>query len=49
MPPNDYNYSVMIVFYDGFETISNGGTVHDDNSIVDSQIIYWKPINKDKT
>jgi hypothetical protein len=28
-PPNDYNYTCIVVFNDGYETKSDGGTVHD--------------------
>lgn len=28
-PPNDYDYKCIIVFKDGYESISDGGTVHD--------------------
>lgn len=40
-PPNDYDYPCVIVFTDGKESLSDGGTVHDCCS--KSRIAYgWR-------
>lgn len=43
-PPNDYNYRCIIVFNDGYETNSDGGSVHD--TCVKSKIAYgWRRLS----
>ena len=39
MPPNDYDYKILVQFSDGYITISDGGTVWDDE-----QISKWKKL-----
>lgn len=40
-PPNDYDYPCVIVFDDGYETRSDGGSVHD--ACVKSKIaVGWR-------
>jgi len=39
LPPNDYDYPVLIQFNDGKLALSNGGTVNDDKNIS-----LWKDI-----
>jgi len=33
MPPNDYDYRILVQFNDGHITFSDGGTVHDNEAI----------------
>ena len=33
MPPNDYDYRILIQFNDGHITFSDGGSVHDNEAI----------------
>lgn len=42
-PPNDYSYKCVIVFRDGYEALSDGGSVHD--ACVKSGIAHaWREV-----
>jgi hypothetical protein len=44
LPENDYDHQVLIMFNDGHMTLSDGGTVHDDENIS-----LWKELSTSLT
>lgn len=42
-PPNDYDYTIIIMFNDGHVSLSDGGTFHDDKNIS-----LWKENSTEK-